>query len=90
MRKAFPKDLYFFLQITSHVSQNSRTGIQEEGKLRNISILFLKDSRVLPGFGVANRNTSKTIQTLMSSFIKGIVSPDWKGLQMVSLDRFEV
>jgi hypothetical protein len=22
--------------------------------------------------------------------IKGIVSPDWKGLQMVSLDRFEV
>jgi hypothetical protein len=21
---------------------------------------------------------------------KGIVSPDWKGLQMVSLDRFEV
>jgi hypothetical protein len=23
-------------------------------------------------------------------FIKGIVTPDWKGLQMVSLDRFEV
>jgi hypothetical protein len=23
-------------------------------------------------------------------FVKGIVSPDWKGLQMVSLDRFEV
>jgi hypothetical protein len=22
--------------------------------------------------------------------IKGIVSPDWKGLQMISLDRFEV
>jgi hypothetical protein len=22
--------------------------------------------------------------------LKGIVSPDWKGLQMVSLDRFEV
>jgi hypothetical protein len=22
--------------------------------------------------------------------IKGIVSPDWKGLQIVSLDRFEV
>jgi hypothetical protein len=22
--------------------------------------------------------------------VKGIVSPDWKGLQMVSLDRFEV
>jgi hypothetical protein len=21
---------------------------------------------------------------------KGIVSPDWKGLQMISLDRFEV
>jgi hypothetical protein len=25
-----------------------------------------------------------------SVLIKGIVSPDWKGLQMVSLDRFEV
>jgi hypothetical protein len=25
-----------------------------------------------------------------SKTIKGIVSPDWKGLQMVSLDRFEV
>jgi hypothetical protein len=25
-----------------------------------------------------------------SSFVKGIVSPDWTGLQMVSLDRFEV
>jgi hypothetical protein len=24
------------------------------------------------------------------SLFKGIVSPDWKGLQMVSLDRFEV
>jgi SNF family Na+-dependent transporter len=23
-------------------------------------------------------------------YIKGIVSPDWKDLQMVSLDRFEV
>jgi hypothetical protein len=23
-------------------------------------------------------------------YFKGIVSPDWKGLQMVSLDRFEV
>jgi hypothetical protein len=23
-------------------------------------------------------------------FIKGIVSSDWKGLQMISLDRFEV
>jgi hypothetical protein len=23
-------------------------------------------------------------------FFTGIVSPDWKGLQMVSLDRFEV
>jgi hypothetical protein len=22
--------------------------------------------------------------------LKGIVSPDWKGLQMISLDRFEV
>jgi hypothetical protein len=22
--------------------------------------------------------------------VKGIVSPDWKGLQMISLDRFEV
>jgi hypothetical protein len=26
----------------------------------------------------------------MHVYIKGIVSPDWKGLQMVSLDRFEV
>jgi hypothetical protein len=25
-----------------------------------------------------------------AAFLKGIVSPDWKGLQMVSLDRFEV
>jgi hypothetical protein len=25
-----------------------------------------------------------------TTHIKGIVSPDWKGLQMVSLDRFEV
>jgi hypothetical protein len=25
-----------------------------------------------------------------SNIFKGIVSPDWKGLQMVSLDRFEV
>jgi hypothetical protein len=25
-----------------------------------------------------------------TSCFKGIVSPDWKGLQMVSLDRFEV
>jgi hypothetical protein len=24
------------------------------------------------------------------TILKGIVSPDWKGLQMVSLDRFEV
>jgi hypothetical protein len=23
-------------------------------------------------------------------FLKGIVSPDWKGLQIISLDRFEV
>jgi hypothetical protein len=27
---------------------------------------------------------------LVALLIKGIVSPDWKGLQMVSLDRFEV
>jgi hypothetical protein len=26
----------------------------------------------------------------LSAALKGIVSPDWKGLQMVSLDRFEV
>jgi hypothetical protein len=26
----------------------------------------------------------------MDSVVKGIVSRDWKGLQMVSLDRFEV
>jgi hypothetical protein len=24
------------------------------------------------------------------NIFKGIVSPDWKGLQMISLDRFEV
>jgi hypothetical protein len=24
------------------------------------------------------------------ALFKGIVSPDWKGLQMISLDRFEV
>jgi hypothetical protein len=28
--------------------------------------------------------------TVPETNIKGIVSPDWKGLQMVSLDRFEV
>jgi hypothetical protein len=27
---------------------------------------------------------------MCSGCFKGIVSPDWKGLQMVSLDRFEV
>jgi hypothetical protein len=32
--------------------------------------------------------TGLSLQSLAS--IKGIVSPDWKGLQMVSLDRFEV
>jgi hypothetical protein len=26
----------------------------------------------------------------LRSLLKGIVSPDWKGLQMISLDRFEV
>jgi hypothetical protein len=27
---------------------------------------------------------------VLKNYLKGIVSPDWKGLQMVSLDRFEV
>jgi hypothetical protein len=27
---------------------------------------------------------------VLASNLKGIVSPDWKGLQMFSLDRFEV
>jgi hypothetical protein len=27
---------------------------------------------------------------LFVEILKGIVSPDWKALQMVSLDRFEV
>jgi hypothetical protein len=27
---------------------------------------------------------------IVVALIKGIVSPDWKGLQMVSLERFEV
>jgi hypothetical protein len=31
----------------------------------------------------------KTFENYFSAF-KGIVSPDWKGLQMVSLDRYEV
>jgi hypothetical protein len=45
-------------------------------------------------------NVSKTKFIISKSFslfilppivyFKGIVSPDWKGLQMVSLDRFEV
>jgi hypothetical protein len=30
------------------------------------------------------------MQLSYNFFLKGIVSPDWKGLQMVSLDRFEV
>jgi hypothetical protein len=30
------------------------------------------------------------VKTLLVICIKGIVSPDWKGLQMISLDRFEV
>jgi hypothetical protein len=35
---------------------------------------------------------NQMLSTLMNGFkaFKGIVSPDWKGLQMVSLDRFEV
>jgi hypothetical protein len=28
--------------------------------------------------------------SVLKNILKGIVSPDWKGLQMVSLDRFEV
>jgi hypothetical protein len=32
-------------------------------------------------------NEKLAIVTVM---FKGIVSPDWKGLQMISLDRFEV
>jgi hypothetical protein len=30
------------------------------------------------------------LETFLLSYLKGIVSPDWKGLQMVSLDKFEV
>jgi hypothetical protein len=33
---------------------------------------------------------ARTRQSTLSAIIKGIVSPDWKGLQMISLDRFEV
>jgi hypothetical protein len=32
----------------------------------------------------------ETSKTYFYSRLKGIVSPDWKGLQMVSLDKFEV
>jgi hypothetical protein len=34
----------------------------------------------------------KLFSNLLENFqlLKGIVSPDWKGLQMISLDRFEV
>jgi hypothetical protein len=32
----------------------------------------------------------KLLQKISLGELKGIVSPDWKGLQMVSLDRFEV
>jgi hypothetical protein len=41
---------------------------------------------------IVNVNFSKIIALKgpISKFVKGIVSPDWKGLQMVSLDRFEV
>jgi hypothetical protein len=33
------------------------------------------------------KNSPSDINTIP---LKGIVSPDWKGLQMISLDRFEV
>jgi hypothetical protein len=36
-------------------------------------------------------NVNKSsVKNFLISKLKGIVSPDWKDLQMVSLDRFEV
>jgi hypothetical protein len=32
----------------------------------------------------------RKINAVSGLLFKGIVSPDWKGLQMISLDRFEV
>jgi hypothetical protein len=37
-----------------------------------------------------NRNPVNIIPSKYGWIFKGIVSPDWKGLRMVSLDRFEV
>jgi hypothetical protein len=36
-----------------------------------------------------NKKGVKQLPIILSG-LKGIVSPDWKGLQMISLDRFEV
>jgi hypothetical protein len=37
-----------------------------------------------------HKNKQDYYGALTYVMLKGIVSPDWKGLQMVSLDRFEV
>jgi hypothetical protein len=39
--------------------------------------------------GILLKNVPDIFQTNICTF-KGIVSPDWTGLQMISLDRFEV
>jgi hypothetical protein len=37
-----------------------------------------------------HKSSSLAAIKLNRAAFKGIVSPDWKGLQMISLDRFEV
>jgi hypothetical protein len=39
---------------------------------------------------VKNSSLDEKGKEVVSSFVKGIVSQDWEGLQMVSLERFEV
>jgi hypothetical protein len=46
----------------------------------NSEHMYLADAHVFPDYSVV----------LPSIIVKGIVSRDWKGLQMVSFDRFEV
>jgi hypothetical protein len=55
-----------------------------DGRNKEVSILYLYSNKLIVNL------FNLIYSILLARTVKGIVSPDWKVLQMVSLDRFEV
>jgi hypothetical protein len=62
-------------------------GLEQSG----VSKQIILSARAALKFFMIGLSARKLFSPLgRTNMIKGIVSPDWKGLQMVSLERFEV